>query len=111
MARFYFSNEASDTSGYKTLFVNTKNPRATSSITLASTAATQNAQLTVAGSTVKWITKPFLAAVTMNEAVVLGGWAKEGTAAANAAIGIELYKFSGGSEGATFWPLSNGVTE
>lgn len=110
MARWHFSNEDADVSGYKLLYCNTRNPR-TTALTLASTAATAGAQLTVSGSAVKWISKPFTSAVTIALPVVQNFWCLEGSTGTNAAIGIGLHKYSSGSEGSDFWPRSSGLTE
>ena len=112
MARFWFSNENSDVSGYKLLYCNTRNPR-TTALTLASTAATEAAQLTVAGSAAKWISKPFAVAVTLSTAQVLQNfWCLESSTGTNASIAMDLFQYTGGSEsGTAFWPKSSALTE
>ena len=112
MARFWFSNETADVSGYKLLYCNTRNPR-TTALTLASTAATEAAQLTVAGSAVKWITKPFAVAVTLSTTQVLQNfWCLESSTGTNAAIAMDLFRYTGGAEDSTaFWPKSDALTE
>ena len=112
MARFWFSNETSDVSGYKLLYCNTRNPR-TTALTLASTAATENAQLTVAGSAVKWITKPFAVAVTLSTTQVMQNfWCLQSSTGTNAAIAMDLFRYTAGAEDANpFWPKSDALTE
>lgn len=111
MARFFFSNETADVSGYKLLYVNTRNPR-TSALTLASTAATDAAQLTVSGTAQKWITKPFAEAVTLTSVMIQNFWCSESSTGTNAAIAMDLFQYTAGAEeSSAFWPKSNALTE
>ena len=122
MSRLYLSNEQSDVSStYKTLYVGYRRPTSTA-VAVSSTATTASgdgiqAKASDGTTALAWITKPFAAAVTITSIQALNIWAKEAAAAANASVGYELYNYTAGAEGATFWtktayaelPLTSGV--
>ncbi len=57
---------------------------------------------TAGGTSLKWITKPFLAAATLATKVQCSIWAKETSAAANSGVGVNLYPYSADTEGSVF---------
>lgn len=105
MARIYLSNLAADVSGYKLAFVGYRNPAASAVVSSTATTATgDNIQLKAADGTtaLKWITKPFTAAVTITSAVTLNAWCYENTASVNTGIGVQMLQYTS-SEQAAFW--------
>ena len=115
MSRFYFTNLASDVSGYKLLLVDQRDPTSTalSTSVTATTSGGFSIQCTdtSGGTALKWITKPFLSDVAFAaDKILFNLWLKESAAGANAGVCPALYEYTT-SEQATFAGTTNGGTE
>lgn len=104
MARIWLSDIASDQSGYKLAFVDSRNPRSTGKATsttnvpIAAAAGTTTSVTDTAGGTaLKWITMPVLTAVTIAGSATMTGWIS-GTSTSNFGFSVDLNKFSGTTE-------------
>ncbi len=115
MARLFPTAEASDISGYKALYVNTRRPASTGAATSATSSTSGGTMVqctdTAGGTALKWITKPFAAACVITSAMLFNIWGREAAAADNCSFGFGLFQYTGGSEAATFWTVSNGMAE
>jgi hypothetical protein len=114
MAKLFPTAEAADISGYYALYVNTRRPASTAATESATTSAAAESTattLTAGGTALKFITKPFAAAVTLTSAMIFSIWGRESVASANCTFSFNLYKYSSGSEGSTFWTQTTGAAE
>ncbi len=98
MPRVYLTNLASDVAGYKLALVDMRNPSSTALVTSATTTTGSGDDIqctdTAGGTALKWITKPFQAAVTLATKAFLNIWAYEATAAANCNVACNLYPYT-----------------
>jgi hypothetical protein len=73
------------------------------SVTNTTAAGTHiQATQTGGGSTLAWMSEPLSSGVTLNGTETLNFYGKEASAANNASIEFDLYKYSGGSQGSAF---------
>jgi len=108
--KLYLHDAASDVSGYKEATVSL-GPANTTAVTNTVASGTDiQVTKTGGGATVAWITAPFQTAVTISGTVTCNVYGGESATSANAAFRCRLYKYSGGSEGATFM-TANMTTE
>lgn len=98
--KFYLRDAASDVSGYKLADITPGSAMTTSVTNTAASGTNIQITATAGGSTIKWLTRPLAANVTISGTATCNIWGLESNNQANASLRCRYFKYSGGSEGA-----------
>ena len=113
MSKLFYSGNVSDVSGYRTMFVDTRNPNPPAAIATFVTDTTSGGDniemtATAGGTATNFITKPFAADRAIDSVMFVNTWALESNASANATIGVRLAEYTT-SEQANFHDVDDGT--
>lgn len=113
MSMLFYSGNVSDVSGYRTMFVDTRNPNPPSSVQTFVTNTTGSGDdiemtATAGGTATNFITKPFLSDVALDSVLFANLYGLESNASANAGFGIRLAEYTT-SEQAAFHDVDDGT--